>query len=67
MRWRKRTGPRAPTSFVIIPATHPTTGRPCVVLTFGKLGRIALEGDDVERLKAELDNQLAAATELGTT
>ena len=59
--------PRAPTSFTITPATHPTTGRPCVILGFGKLGFIAMEGDDVERLKAELDKQLAAAAELGTT
>ena len=59
--------PRAPRSFIITPATHPLTGKPCVVLNFGKLGQIALEGDDVERLKAELDKQLEAAAELGTT
>jgi hypothetical protein len=52
--------PRAPRSFLIAPATHPVTGKPCVVLNF-------FEGDDVERLKAELDKQLEAAAELGTT
>lgn len=59
--------PRSPRSFTIAAATHPTTGKPCVVLDFGKLGRIALEADDVERFKDELDRQLEAAAEMGTT
>jgi hypothetical protein len=42
--------PRTPQFFLITPATHTTTGKPCVVLNFGKLGQIALEADDVERL-----------------
>jgi hypothetical protein len=38
-----------------------------VLLNFGKLGQIALEADDVERLKAELDRQLEAAAAMGST
>jgi hypothetical protein len=59
--------PRTPQFFLITPATHTATGKPCVVLNFGKLGQIALEADDVERLKAELDKQLQAAADMGTT
>jgi hypothetical protein len=42
-------------------------GKPVVILDFGRLGRIVLDGDDVERLKAQLDGHLAAAAARGTT
>ncbi len=59
--------PRTPRSFQLIPAVHPVDGKPIVMLDFGKLGRITLDADDVERFIAQLELQLRAARALGTT
>lgn len=59
--------PRTPTSFALIPAVHPVDGKPVVIIDFGRLGQITLDGDDVERFIAELEVKLRQALELGTT
>ncbi len=57
--------PRAPTSFKLIPAQ--SDGKPVVVIDFGRLGRITLSADDVDRFIAELEKTLRAAREVGET
>jgi hypothetical protein len=59
------TAKRPPASFKIADGLN--AGKPVVILDFGRLGRIVLDGDDVERLKAQLDAKLAAAAARGTT
>lgn len=56
---------RPPQKFVTAPGQN--EGQPVVVLDFGRLGRVVLDGDDVERLKNELDRQLRAARAMGQT
>lgn len=58
--------PRAPRSFTIAPA-RAGDGKPIVILHFGKFGQIALDADDVDRMKAELDKTIRAAAALGVT
>lgn len=63
-----RRGPRAPKSrqsFVLIPGL--LDGKPVVTLVFGRFGQYHLDGDDVERLKNELDSHLRAAQRMGQT
>jgi hypothetical protein len=59
--------PRTPTSFTLIPSVHPVDGKPVVVIDFGRLGRITLGADDVDRFVAALEAKLREARELGTT
>lgn len=65
MRLRKGPRPKAPTSFALIPGLH--NGKPIVTLSFGPFGQCHLDGDDVERLKNELDAHLRAAKRMGET
>ena len=65
MRWRRTAKPKNVTSFTIRPGL--LSGKPVVILDFGKVGQSVMNADDLEGLIAELERNLRAARELGET